>query len=153
MAAPQGGDGSLGLLELGLGRYALLGQVLEALLVSESLVEVGAIARDGGLSLTEMSLERARVETKKQLPLLDDLPFGDDSLHELAVDAGLDGDRRARLHVADAFENDRDVPLASRQCPHRRRRQRLGFRGPLGLAEPLVDPLTYAWDVFVDEPR
>ena len=62
-----------------------------------------------GLGLIERGLIEARIDLGQHVALLDALSFLEEHLLQLAVDLGVDGDRKESLHSAKAGEIDRYV--------------------------------------------
>jgi len=162
--ADRRGDAAVGQLELGhvdlslvelddafvLVRQRLLGielllrdrilgpQPAVPLHIEPGVLEERLVAHHLSLGLGQLHLEGPRVDLGQQLAALDELALPEQDLHQLAVDAALDGDGVERRDGAEAVEVDGDVPL-SRRHRHHRHAARGGRRGPsrarLGLAQ------------------
>ena len=90
----------------------LLGQLLVARQVDLRLRQQALIAGQLAFELGLLELVGPRVDLRQEIAFLDDLPFGESHVDELAVDLGLHGDGCDRCHGAERVDDDADIALA-----------------------------------------
>ena len=72
------------------------------------------------LGLGQQHLERPRVDKGQEITATHDLPLTEANLHELPVNAGLDGDRVEGSHIAEPRDIDPHIRLSSSLRRYRR---------------------------------
>ena len=95
--------------DLLLGDAVLFPQFLETREVRYRLIEHPLVVDEGALGLIERGLKRTRVDLGEKVVLVDDLAFLEPDFSQLAVDLGLDGDRRQGGHGSETGERFVDI--------------------------------------------
>ena len=84
-------------------------QHLVALQIDLGVVEQSLVVRQRTLSQFQLNLIGPRVDLDEDLAFLDQIAFVEIHLHQLAVDARLDGDGIERGYVAEPVQIDRNT--------------------------------------------
>ncbi|OIQ80319.1 hypothetical protein GALL_379250 [mine drainage metagenome] len=101
-----------------------------AIQIHLDVVQSGFVLGELGRHLRQLGFVRPRIDFRQQVARSDGLTLAKIDLHELAVDAGLDGDGIARRDRADRLQVDIDISCRGHGRQHRHR-ARLGIGGSL----------------------
>src|SRR4029077_7121438 len=108
----------------------LLGEFLVAYEADLRVRQHALVRGELAFELRLLKLVGSRVDLRQEIALLDQLPFGEPHLQELAVDLRLHGDGRDRGDGAQRVDDDPDVALSDCCSANRLRR----YWSPTGLA-------------------